>query len=153
MSDEENEEYQIDRVLDMAKIDGEWHFNIKWKGFKITDSTWEPKENFVGASLEMVENFEKTREKRPKYDKLCIMALEGMPKRKGSSLTGICDWTEERFDKLPKGYRKEIGKALKMLVDNAELDKVKQTYFLPPSEKITKKRRTKSKSVRKIKKK
>ena len=126
----------------MAKIDDEWHFNIKWKGFKVSEATWEPKENLVGKSLELIEEFEKTREKRPNYDDLCIMALEGMPRRRGSTLNGVCEWTEERFEKLPKTYRKEINKSLKKLVDVALLDKVKQTYFLPPKEKVTKKRKT-----------
>jgi hypothetical protein len=97
----------------------------------------------------MVEAFDKIREKRPNYEDLVMEALHGMPRRSGASSQSICVWVEERFENLPKNYKKEINKTLKILVGNALLDQIKNTFYLPPNEKVSKKRKTSKKKSKK----
>lgn len=42
-------EYEVERIVRHAEIDGQLHYYIKWKGFPAAENTWEPRENLLGA--------------------------------------------------------------------------------------------------------
>jgi chromobox protein 5 len=53
----EPQEYYVEKVLDKKVVDGEVRYLIKWEGWSIDDSTWEPIEN-LGNIKNLIEEFE-----------------------------------------------------------------------------------------------
>jgi hypothetical protein len=42
-----SEEYEVESILDSRLIRGKPHFLVHWKGFPISDRTWEPRDNLI----------------------------------------------------------------------------------------------------------
>ena len=59
MSD--NDLYYIERILDKRKVNGKFEYKIKWEGYPLNQSTWEPLENLKTA-MELVNEFDKVYE-------------------------------------------------------------------------------------------
>ena len=59
MSD--NDLYYIERILDKRKVNGKFEYKIKWEGYPLNQSTWEPLENLQTA-MELVNEFDKVYE-------------------------------------------------------------------------------------------
>ena len=49
--------YEIEAILDKRKSGKRWEYLIKWKDYKLFESTWEPKENINDSKI--LKNFEK----------------------------------------------------------------------------------------------
>ena len=41
----DNEEYELEEILDQRKHYGKIQYLIKWKGYPLSESSWEPEEN------------------------------------------------------------------------------------------------------------
>ena len=54
MSD--GEFYNIDKILDRRIINGKYQYKIKWEGYPMSQSTWEPLKNLETA-IELVEEY------------------------------------------------------------------------------------------------
>ena len=63
MSD--NDIYYIERILDKRKVNGKYEYKIKWEGYPLNQSTWEPLENLQTA-MELVNEFDKVYEQQNK---------------------------------------------------------------------------------------
>jgi hypothetical protein len=53
----EEEVYEIEAILDKRKSGKKWEYLIKWKDYKLFESTWEPKENIHDTKI--LKKFEK----------------------------------------------------------------------------------------------
>ena len=60
---EEEDEYNVKKILDSRKINGKDHYLVKWLGYGNKKNLWEPTENF---SSEAFWKIEKYRQKLPK---------------------------------------------------------------------------------------
>jgi hypothetical protein len=49
LTKEDNQEYEVERVIDHNDTKGERQYLIKWKGFGESDNTWEPEEGLLNA--------------------------------------------------------------------------------------------------------
>ncbi len=56
-------EYYVERILDKKVIDGEVRYLIKWDGWSIEESTWEPVDNLDNIK-NLIEDFEKEKLKK-----------------------------------------------------------------------------------------
>ncbi len=54
---EDEKVYEIEEIIDKRKVKNKTEYLVKWKGYKFSECTWEPKENIF--SKKMIKNFEK----------------------------------------------------------------------------------------------
>lgn len=59
MSQSGNEEYVVEKILDVRKKGKRTEFYVKWKGYDEEDSTWEPAIHLLPNCKDMIEDFEK----------------------------------------------------------------------------------------------
>ena len=52
----EGEYYNIEKILDRRKVNGKYEYKIKWEGYPMNQSTWEPMKNLETAK-ELVEEY------------------------------------------------------------------------------------------------
>jgi len=59
------EEYEIENIIDSRVVYNKQEYLVDWKGYNISDRTWEPKEN-LGNSQELIERFHKRYPDKPR---------------------------------------------------------------------------------------
>lgn len=57
VKDNDEQIYEIEEIIDKKKIGKSYLYLIKWKGYKYSESTWEPRENIFDNKI--VQKFEK----------------------------------------------------------------------------------------------
>ena len=55
----EGEFYNIEKILDRRKVGGKFEYKIKWEGYPMSQSTWEPMKNLETAK-DLVEEYNRT---------------------------------------------------------------------------------------------
>lgn len=123
MSHEEKSRHEgvftVERILEKRIFKGKVKYLIKWKEFRVTESTWEPIEN-LGECKSMLEAFEK-RQKRmqskinrknqnseqnkeqiyqPRKKSICRFASENLKLFLGSSLTQHGEISDSKVEKV-----------------------------------------------------
>lgn len=58
---EGNMEYEVEKILDKRQRYGKTQYLVRWKGYTIDESTWEPAE-FLGNSQELIQEYELNKE-------------------------------------------------------------------------------------------
>ena len=78
--------YTVEKILDRRKINGQFEYKIKWEGYAMNESTWEPMKN-LETIKELVEEYNrthpKTEKKRPSkasYKKNSLIQKKGKKK-------------------------------------------------------------------------
>ena len=54
----EGDFYNIEKILDRRKTNGKFEYKIKWEGYPMSQSTWEPMKNLESAK-ELVEEYDR----------------------------------------------------------------------------------------------
>ena len=54
---EEEEEYNVEKILDSRKINGKDHYLVKWLGYGNKENLWEPTENFSPEAFWKIEEY------------------------------------------------------------------------------------------------
>ncbi len=49
MADEEEQEFEVEQILAMRLNRNKPEFLVKWKGYSVAESTWEPESNLANA--------------------------------------------------------------------------------------------------------
>ena len=63
---DDNEEFEVEKILKQRKNENNgFEYLIKWKGYEINESTWEPEENLVGCKI-LLSQFKRKSFKRKK---------------------------------------------------------------------------------------
>ena len=61
----DNDIYYVEKILDRRKVNDRYEYKIKWEGYPLNQSTWEPLENLQTA-MELVNEFDKVYEQQNK---------------------------------------------------------------------------------------
>lgn len=74
--DEEEGEYEVEKILDKRKIAGQTEYLLKWVGYPTEQCTWEKEDNLNCS--ELIQDFEKKhkREKKPKRNSSIAQTLD-----------------------------------------------------------------------------
>ncbi|KAG0729045.1 Histone-lysine N-methyltransferase SUV39H2 [Chionoecetes opilio] len=62
--DEEEQEFEVQSIIDLKKIQGQYLFHVTWRGYSPDDSTWEPSSNLTSCQDLLVDFFKKKFKKR-----------------------------------------------------------------------------------------
>jgi hypothetical protein len=46
---EGEEEYEVERIINSRKVGRKVEFRVRWKGYRLEEDTWEPRENLSNA--------------------------------------------------------------------------------------------------------
>lgn len=57
-SQESDQEYEVEQVLEKKKFGSIWKYKVKWLGYSLEECTWEPKENLINVD-DLLDDFEK----------------------------------------------------------------------------------------------
>ncbi|KAI4892718.1 hypothetical protein NFI96_015301 [Prochilodus magdalenae] len=66
--DEEEDVYEVERIIDMRVEDGEVLYRVRWKNYSSDDDTWEPKAHLEDCSEVLLAYERALAEKKPKKD-------------------------------------------------------------------------------------
>ena len=119
----ENEEYEIEYICD-KKIEGKKaYYLVKWYGWEMKDSTWEPLENLSNA-LNIVQNFEKnllnsTNEKFNKNQIEIDNTNLKLKENRTNKDKNDCDYSKKK-EKKKKNYFKKSVKNFSEVINNKE---------------------------------
>ena len=109
----EGEFYNIEKILVRRKVNGKFEYKIKWEGYPMSQSTWEPMKNLETA-IELVEEYNQSHpfSPQPKPPKPKI------PKKENNFISKKKD--REKEEKEEKDEQKmEIAKCEKSLENGA----------------------------------
>jgi hypothetical protein len=57
------EEYKVEGIMDLKEEKGKWFYLVKWKGYGLEESTWDPKTNLKNAAKHL-KNYKRTLRKK-----------------------------------------------------------------------------------------
>jgi len=103
---EEEEEYEVEKIMNKRKKYGKWEYLVRWKGYTAEEDLWEKKTNLKNAK-EMVEEYEKEYRKVGRR-----IEEEEMPGRFTAKM--LYRWDDGKFDweylkKLERNWRRWKG--------------------------------------------
>ncbi|KAL3085440.1 hypothetical protein niasHT_031392 [Heterodera trifolii] len=81
IGEEENEFFEVEHILAHLNDSGNHLYFVKWHGYDVTESTWEPASNFLGEeAVEILVEFEHQRKKKMVEVKLgTLFMYENVP--------------------------------------------------------------------------
>ena len=134
----EGELYNIERILDRRKVKGKYEYKIKWEGYPMNQSTWEPLENLETAKL-LVEEYDKTHPFKDSKKEMKSRQLEKVDqltnrKRKNSKKEKE-ENNQDNFTPKENNNMKEIEKINieKSESNNNDEDTYKKNYTIDDS--------------------
>ena len=108
MSD--GEFYNIEKILDRRKVNGKFEYKIKWEGYPMNQSTWEPMKNLESAK-ELVDEYNrshpysnghKSNKSEKKKDNTFINKKRKEEKEENNDKNQLLSLNEKKEDDQPK---------------------------------------------------
>jgi chromobox protein 5 len=58
-AEDEEEEYEVEKILDHRMVGRKRHFQVKWRGYPVSEATWEPEANLASCRAMIATYMEK----------------------------------------------------------------------------------------------
>ncbi len=121
-SSSSEDEYGVEKILDKKIIAGIPYYLIKWEGYPLSESTWEPLENLT-HSQEILKEFEQGLKAAQARDKLCTpqkpVSAPVEESNRPTKILGV-KWEKDRGYIYEVMWKNETGSQIKEL-PSAEL--------------------------------
>ncbi|KAK9402427.1 M-phase phosphoprotein 8 [Crotalus adamanteus] len=106
--DEENNVYEVEKILDMKTEDGEVKYKVRWKGYAPDDDTWEPEEHLKDCKEVLLEFRKKMLDNKSKPIKKEIQKLPLNDDLFEADSEADSDWqSDTKGDRSPKKKKKK----------------------------------------------
>uniref|UniRef100_A0A2K6VVQ9 Chromo domain-containing protein n=1 Tax=Onchocerca volvulus TaxID=6282 RepID=A0A2K6VVQ9_ONCVO len=116
----DDDEFEVDHILNVAVMDGEVKYQVRWKGYGSDEDSWEPEENLKTAQLildEYIANHQNemkkvdailSRKLRKQCGKRIKLRIKGNRKSRRISGTGYSEVLNSRAKKRMKLYEDNL---------------------------------------------
>uniref|UniRef100_A0AAF5PLT6 Chromo domain-containing protein n=1 Tax=Wuchereria bancrofti TaxID=6293 RepID=A0AAF5PLT6_WUCBA len=81
----DDDEFEVDRILNVAAIDGEVKYQIRWKGYGSGEDSWEPEWNLETAQL-ILDEYIASHQDEVKKAQNSVLTLKKLRKRYGRQM-------------------------------------------------------------------
>ena len=112
---EDNDIYYIEKILDRKKINDKYLYKIKWEGYPMSQSTWEPVENLKTA-IELVQE----------YDKLHPLEFINRKRKPSKKMREIKKGKEENNNPPLEENKEEVKQVKEENNENNEKNKIEE---------------------------
>lgn len=97
MSNHEDEEYEVEKIIDKKYENGKATYLVKWAGWPESESTWEPQEN-LGNSKLLIKKFEKPRQLPKKSNKQIVSQTLFLSEDKSNDINSGIFYTRKKSE-------------------------------------------------------
>lgn len=59
-------EYKLDKIIGIQKKRNQWQYHVVWKGYPLSEATWEPLKDLVGNATEAILDFHSAHPTKPR---------------------------------------------------------------------------------------
>ena len=128
---EEEEEYEIEKILNKKKFRGKDQYLVQWKSYTAEEDTWEPKEN-LGNAKDLVKEFEEEYSEIGRVRKRRNRKEDRREELLGRYMAKILyGWDDKRFDEeywgwLERNWNKWKRKGKERIDKEEEKEKFKK---------------------------
>ena len=117
---EDEELYNIERIIDRRYINGKFEYKIKWEGYPMSQCTWEPLKNLEMA-IELVEEYNNDHPIKNDTNKNSLNEITPKPKKKNLNNSFINKKTRKSLSKeSTKNKKQKIEEDVKIVKNNLE---------------------------------
>ena len=119
--------YEVEKIIDCQRIDGKKHYLVAWKGYPVSEATWEPLENLKNAREAVkLYNAKKFDEETKKEFKPRIRSIVGHQKKNGKIVYSLVSQKDEIIEKSEAETRREYPQLLIKYLSDVVFDKKKE---------------------------
>ncbi|XP_036401907.1 M-phase phosphoprotein 8-like isoform X2 [Megalops cyprinoides] len=108
--DEEEDVYEVERIIDMRVEEGEVLYRVRWKNYTSDDDTWEPEAHLEDCREVLLAYRKKVAESKPKKD-LAVLPM------KSDLFDADSESEDEKRDASPPKKKKKKKKSKEAIVD------------------------------------
>lgn len=121
-----NNFYEVEKIITKQKLKGKTYYLIKWEGYAVNESTWEPSSNLKNIQY-MITNFEKNFPKSIDKELVKIFQNKDTP----TKLVKSCETNLLKKKKLrEKTIKNNLKKDFSEKKQNDELDLLKEHLYI-----------------------
>lgn len=140
--------YEIEGIISKRNINGKVQYKVKWEGYPIEESTWEPIENLDNVK-EFIDKYEESNKKNKEKR---FLSKKRLPEPSASNHNSNCEIMKEKETKKTFDIIKDLdGLDIKDIITINKFDDVLHALILYEKESILKRAWISTQTLRNVK--